>query len=159
VAALMGEPDVGEHLLARTFERLDRIDRRNVQALAIYGRPVQPAAVDHLLQPYVQGPGSAARLCALHRDQLVRRDLDGHYYVPPTPDRELLLTSIPPASPSDLIGPDAARPGFTRHELRHRAADYFARSHPGPDQITGVDDLRTHFAEIDLRIQAADYDR
>lgn len=158
VDLIVDEADVGRYLLRRTVDELDFADRRIVQALAIYGRPVQPAAVDHLLSGYLQGPGSAAGLRALYRKRLVQRDHDGNYYVPPEPDRELVLRSIPTGQGLAPGGRDLRRPQFIRKELWSCAAEYFFESRPPDKQIRGVEDLRTHFAEIDLRIQAEEHE-
>ena len=45
--------------MGEAFSRLDPAAQQAMQALAIYGRPVTPAAVDYLLQPYLPGVNSA----------------------------------------------------------------------------------------------------
>ena len=47
-------PDnVVKEVVGEAFSRLDPTAQRLMQALAIYRRPVTPAAVDYLLQPFL----------------------------------------------------------------------------------------------------------
>ena len=82
-----------------------------MQALAIYGRPVPPVAVDYLLQPYVPGIDSAPVLGRLVNMQFVRRDA-GRYYLHQV-DRDYALEPHPEGSPP--TGTPA--PPFTRYAL------------------------------------------
>ena len=41
-----------EKLVGEAFNRLDPAAEQIMQALAVYARPVPPAAIDYLLQPY-----------------------------------------------------------------------------------------------------------
>ncbi|WP_433202262.1 AAA family ATPase [Dactylosporangium sp. CS-047395] len=139
--------NVVPRLLARTVERLEIDEKRAVQALAVFGRPVSAAAVDYLLDGLTIGAGSAAALAELHERRLIRRDFeDGRplYFTPPT-DRECLLDTIPSGHAS-----------FDLAALRERAGDYFAATRRPDDQIIEVHDLRAHLAEIDLRLEAGD---
>ncbi len=61
-------------LVGEAFSRLDPLAQRVMQALAVYRYPVPPAAVDYLLQPYVQGVDSARVLNRLVNMQFARRD-------------------------------------------------------------------------------------
>jgi tetratricopeptide (TPR) repeat protein len=148
--------DMAEFALTETFDRLDREDKRILQILAIYGRPVPPAAVDELLRHYVNGAESARRLIRLQRLRLVRRDLDGGYYVPPRQDRQILLKTIATGGPKDLA---ASPKPLTVVMMSHLAADYFGRRPTTPEDITRIDHLADHLAEVELRIQAGELDR
>ena len=53
-----------------------------MQALAIYGRPVPPAAIDYLLQPHQPGIDSAPVLGRLVNMHFARKEA-GRYYLPP----------------------------------------------------------------------------
>ncbi len=83
VAALVGD----------AYSRLDPAAQRVMQALAIYGRPVTPAAVDYLLQPYLPGVDSAPILQRLVLMHLARRE-EGRYTLHPV-DRAYALSRIP----------------------------------------------------------------
>ncbi|MGN9911301.1 NACHT domain-containing protein [Phytohabitans sp. LJ34] len=132
----------GEVLFERIYKGLSEVERGVVEALAVYERAVEPAAVAYLLRPYGPVPDSRAVLGDLHRRGVVRHD-DGQYFLPPEPDQRLVLSTMPP--------------GERVPALRLRAADYFAHTSIG--RVTGVEDLRPRLAEVHLRIRAGDYDR
>ena len=144
--------DVDRALLDRTFAELDRTEQRVVQALAAYGRPVQPSAVDFLLRPSVKGVDSGPVLQGLHDRRIVRHD-QGYYFLPPA-ESARVLAGMPDGELNDHRRP---RPPFTRFALLRRAADYF--EHHRPATVGNLLDLRAHFSEIDLRIRAWDYHR
>ena len=70
--------NVVEALVGEAFNRLDPNAQRVMQALAVYNRPVTPAAVDYVLQPYLPGINSAPVLNRLVNMQFARREA-GHY--------------------------------------------------------------------------------
>jgi tetratricopeptide (TPR) repeat protein len=145
------DQDTVGYLIVRLFDRLGPDDRRVMQALAIYGRPVRAAAVDHLLQRYLAGYRSEPALRRLLDRRLIRQD-DDRFYLPPTPDGEVALSGIPLGVPSDG---DREPPPLTRLALLHRAAGYFAAvRRPSVDRL---DHLSPQFAEIDLRMRGQDY--
>ena len=51
--------NVVHDLVGEAYGQLDPAPSRLMQALAVFARPVPPTAVDHLLQPYIPGMGSA----------------------------------------------------------------------------------------------------
>ena len=138
-------PDPGRWMFAEIAERLDRSEWRVVQALAAFGRPVEPEAINQLLHDHVPGLVSGPILSQLARRHLVRRD-GRRYYLVPQPDARLVARSIPPRSG---LGPD----GFTMEALRLRAADYFASLDL---DVREPDDLWPRFSEIELRILGGD---
>ena len=80
-------PDhVVEKLVGEAFSRLDPTAQKVMQALAVYARPVTPAAVDYLLQPYFPGINSAPVLNRLVTMHFARREV-GRTYLHPV-DRE-----------------------------------------------------------------------
>jgi tetratricopeptide (TPR) repeat protein len=133
------------------FDRLDRIDQRVAQALAIYARPVLPAAVDYLLEPYLDGLSSESALGRLHGLRLVRQD-GSRYYVPPDPDGKRLCAVIPAGTPADR---EREPQPYTKMALWHRAATYMV--HARKNRIERVEDLLAQFAEIDLRMRGEEY--
>ena len=141
--------DVVSFLFGWTFERLETDDKRIAQALAIYGRPVPPAAVDYLLAPHVSHHGSEERLRFLCRIRLIRQDGNDHFYLPPR-DRELVIATVKRGQPQD----DDNR--LTRFGLYRRGARYFAESKVRDEKIDGVEHLTAHFAEIDLTLRVGD---
>jgi tetratricopeptide (TPR) repeat protein len=146
--------DATTALLRHILSKLDRTQRRVVQALAVYGRPVRAEAVDFLLQEYVVGVDSAPILLRLVERRLIRRDGD-RYFLPPEPDAEYILESVPQGDDDDY---KRTRKPFTRPFLLHLAADYFRQAGKRADaDITRLDDLQPQFSEIDLRIAAGGY--
>ena len=59
--------EVVNRLSAEAFHRLDRTGQRVIQALAVFGRPVIPEAVDYVLQPFEPGLASEPTLRRLVR--------------------------------------------------------------------------------------------
>lgn len=153
-ASATGAEHVVEVLVGEAFSRLDAATQQVMQALAIYGRPVPPTAVDFLLQPSQAGIESAPFLGRLVNMQLVRREA-GRYYLHPT-DRAYAFERLPKGEPADREWAAAGR--FTRFALLARAADYFRATRTAPEQWTTIDDLAPHLAEFDLRVQGHDFE-
>jgi tetratricopeptide (TPR) repeat protein len=147
---LPANQDMVRHVIVRMFDRLDPIDRRVMQALAVYGRPVRAAAVDHLLRSYLEGYESEPTLRRLLERRLVRRD--GDYFYLPSPDGELMLDSVPRGEAADR---DRDPPPLTQLALLNRAAAYFLGTRKA--RVVQIDDLSAQFAEIDLRMRGEDY--
>ena len=105
-----------------------------MQALAVYNRPVSPAAIDYLLQPHLPSIDSALVLNRLVNMHFARREA-GRYYLHPA-DKEYAFSIIPE---KDLTTKDTKVTkenqeessqlfAFTQHDLLNRAADYFAQA-------------------------------
>lgn len=146
--------NVQQVLVGESFSRLDPTAQQVMEAIAIYGRPVRAAAVDHLLQPYMAGLASAPVLARLVNMHLVRKEAD-RYGLHPV-DQAYVLGRIPVGEPGDRETPDDRR--FTRFALFHRGADYFAQVRVPPDAWRTIDDVAGHRAEFDLRIAAEEWD-
>jgi tetratricopeptide (TPR) repeat protein len=145
------DEDILGYLVGRLFDRLDPVDRRVMQALSIYGRPVPPTAVDFLLQWYLQGYESEPVLRRLLDQRLVRQDGD-RFYLPRSPDGQRLLDGIPFGQPADR---DRKPPPLTQVAMFQLAAEYFETRRK--QRIERIGDLSPWFAEIDLRIRGQDY--
>ncbi len=85
--------EVVEKLVGEAFNRLDPSAQKVMQALAVYNRPVSPAAIDYLLQPHLPSIDSALALNRLVNMHFARREA-GRYYLHPA-DREYALSIIP----------------------------------------------------------------
>ncbi len=147
------DQDMLSYLIRRLFDRLGQDDRRIMQALAIYGRPVLPGAVDYLLQWYLKGYKSEPTLQRLLERRLIRQDGD-RFYLPRSPDGERLLDGIPLGLPDDR---KRDPPPPTQLALFQAAAEYFVKARKR--HIDHIGDLSAWFAEIDLRIRGQDYRR
>jgi tetratricopeptide (TPR) repeat protein len=145
------DQDMVAYLLGRVFDRLDPLERRTLQALAIYRRPVLPAAVDYLLGQYLDGYQSEPTLRRLLGRRMIRQDSD-RFYLPPSPDGELVLGGIPRGAEADR---ELDPPPLTLFALLHRAAGYYEGARKR--RVERIDDLSAVFAEIDLRMRGGDY--
>lgn len=154
--------DVVEALVGEAFSRLDATAQKVMQALAVYNRPMTPAAVDYLLQPHLPEIDSAPVLNRLVNMHFVRRET-GRYYLHPV-DHNYAFDKIPTDSPLPLgEGPGKVpdkrmRSEFTQHDLLTRAADYFAKVRKPRAEWKTLEDLSAQLAEFDLRCAAGDYD-
>jgi len=144
---------VVEALVGEAFNRLDPLAQQVMQALAIYGLPVPPVAVDYLLHPYLLAVDSAPILGRLVNMQFVRRDA-GRYYLHQV-DRDYALSRIPPGQPTDRQGLE--RP-FSRYALLARGAEYFEQTRTPRESWKKLDDLAAQLAEFELRYRGEDYD-
>jgi tetratricopeptide (TPR) repeat protein len=142
--------EVVNFLIVERFNRLDWAEQRIVEALAVYQQPVDPDAVNYLLEPYVPDSRSEYTLARLAEQGFVRQD--GSQYYLPLPDRELVLRRVEHGDPVDR---DRTRPPFTMLALLHRAADYFV--HADGEEATDVGDLSRQLCEIDLRIRGQEF--
>ena len=146
--------NVVEALVGEAFSRLDTGAQQVMQALAIYGRPVTPAALDYLLQPYAPGVNSAHVLSRLVNMQFARKEA-GHYYLHPV-DRAYAFARV-------LVGDKAHRkkvkaPPYSQFALLHRGAEYFKQARTPRENWKRIEDLAPQLAEFDLRYEGQDYD-
>ena len=74
--------NVVEALVGEAFNRLDGNAQKVMQALAIYNRPVTPAAVDYLLAPHLRTIDSAPILQRLANMHFARKE-SGRFYLHP----------------------------------------------------------------------------
>jgi tetratricopeptide (TPR) repeat protein len=145
---------VVEALVGEAFSRLDPAARQVMQALAIYGRPVTPAAIDYLLQPHLPGVNSAPILSRMVNMLFARKEA-GHYYLHPV-DRAYALSRAPVGDKSDRENYEA--PPYTQFALRHRGAEYFKEARTPRENWNTIEDLAPQLAEFDLRCEGQDYD-
>ena len=70
-----------QKLVGEAFNRLDPSAQKVMQALAVYNRPVSPAAIDYLLQPHLPSIDSALVLNRLVNMHFARREADDIIYI------------------------------------------------------------------------------
>ena len=85
--------EVVQKLVGEAFNRLDTNAQKVMQALAVYNRPVTPAAVDYLLAPHIPAMDSAPILQRLANMHFARKE-SGRFYLHPV-DREFAFGLIP----------------------------------------------------------------
>ncbi len=163
--------NVVEALVGEAFNRLDTNAQKVMQALAVYNRPVTPAAVDYLLAPHLPAMDSAPILQRLANMHFARKE-SGRFYLHPV-DREFAFGLIPQenrdwrieisdsdeSQETDFQSPITNyQSPFTQHDLTLRAADYFAAARKPRAEWKKLEDLSAQLAEFDLRCTAGDYD-
>lgn len=146
--------NVVEVLVGEAFSRLDPLAEKVLQALAVYGRPVTPVAVDYLLQPHLPGIDAAPVMNRLVTMHFARRDA-GRYYLHPV-DRSYALATIAADAPDETAA--GGPPPFARPPLFRRGADFFNLTRTPREEWHTLDDLAPHLAEFDLRCAAGDHD-
>ena len=161
-------PDnVVEALVGEAFDRLDPTSQKVMEALAVYERPITPAAVDYLLQPYEPSVDSAPVLNRLVNMQFVRKE--GSRYYQHAADRAYALSRIPKGKESDRMefpsmnaedeikfSPRSAP--YTQYALLHRGAEYFKQARQPRETWKKLDDLTPQLNEFELRYAGEDYD-
>jgi tetratricopeptide (TPR) repeat protein len=162
--------EVVQKLVGEAFNRLDPSAQKVMQALAVYNRPVSPAAIDYLLQPHLPSIDSALALNRLVSMHFARREA-GRYYLHPA-DKEYAFSIIPEKDlttkgtkvTKEEQGDSSQLPItnyqslFTQHDLLNRAADFFAQARKPRAEWNKLDDLNAQLAEFELRYEADDYD-
>jgi len=143
--------NVVDVLVGEAFSRLDPAAQQVMQALAVFARPVPPAAVDHLLQPYIPSMDSAPVLRRLVNMKFARGE-SGCYHLHPG-DLEYALSRLPEVEDAER---SAQLPPFTRFALYHRAAQYFEQTRLPQSEWKTIDDLAPQLAEFDLRCKGHD---
>jgi tetratricopeptide (TPR) repeat protein len=146
--------NVVEVLVGEAFNRLDPAAEKVMQALAVYARPVTPAAIDYLLQPHLPGVNSAPIANRLVNMHFARREA-GRYYLHPV-DRAYAFARIPEGEESDRLAEDS--PPYTQFALLHRGAEYFKQARKPREDWKTIEDLAPQLAEFDLRYNGQDYD-
>jgi len=87
--------------VGEAFNRLDTNAQKVMQALAVYNRPVTPAAVDYLLAPHIPAIDSAPILQRLANMHFARKE-SGRFYLHPV-DREFAYNLLPEGSSDDTV--------------------------------------------------------
>jgi tetratricopeptide (TPR) repeat protein len=150
--------EVVQKLVGEAFNRLDPSAQKVMQALAVYNRPVSPAAIDYLLQPHLPSIDSALVLNRLVNMHFARREA-GRYYLHPA-DKEYAFSIIPEGEKNveeDGFFPKP-RTDFTRYCLLTTAANYFAQVRIPRTEWKDLNDLSAPLAEFDMRCAVEDYD-
>jgi glycosyltransferase involved in cell wall biosynthesis/tetratricopeptide (TPR) repeat protein len=149
VADLLDDADDGPRtLFTEIFGRLDLEERRVLQALAVFVRPVSAEAVKFLLAEVHPTLRSVASLEWLRRTRVVHSYGDRYYL--PGQQADVALSTLPTeetAGPASLL---------TKEHLRRRGVAYF-RSQRG-EQSDAISDLWPQFGEIELLMRTHDWD-
>jgi tetratricopeptide (TPR) repeat protein len=147
---------VVEQLVAEGYQRLGEDERRVMEALAVFDRPVDETAIVYLVHPWFPGLDVRARLRHLVSSYFVGASrVTGEYSLHPL-DRDYAYRQLPedeqPAL-SEVEGPEA----YNRRHLELRAADFYASIRKPESEWKAIDDLAPQLAEFEHRVRAGDY--
>ncbi len=147
---IFGE-QVVEQLVAAGYRRLAEAERRVIEALAVFDRPVEETSVAYLLHPWWPGLDVRARLHRLVRGYFVSVNrVTGRYSLHPL-DRDYAYRQIPDVS-------DTESDSYNRRNLELRAADFYASIRKPESEWQTIDDLEPQLAEFEHRVRSEDYD-
>ena len=153
---LTAMPDnVVEALVGQAYSRLDSTGQQVMQALAVYDRPISPAAIDYLLQPYQPTIDSTPILNRLVNMHFVRREA-GCYYLHSV-DRDYAFEQIPMGEEADRDTGALHEVAWSRYALLSRGADYFHQTQKPRSEWKKLDDLSPQLAEFELRCAGGEY--
>lgn len=151
---LFGE-EVLEKLVAEGYQHLKEDERRIMEALAVYDRPVDQTAVAYLLNPWF--PGLDVRTCLRSLNSLTRAyfvsasRVTGEYSLHLL-DREYAYHQIPTT-------PRVEEPyAYTRRNLELRAAGFYVSVRKPENEWQSIDDLAPQLAEFEHRARGEDFD-
>jgi tetratricopeptide (TPR) repeat protein len=144
------DTEVVERLVAAGYRRLGEDERRVMEALAVFERPVDDTAVAYLLYPWFPGLDARACLRRLASGYFVSASrITGEYSLHPL-DRDYAYRQVP----------DEKERGeeYTRRNLELRAADFYAGIRKSESEWKSIDDLAPQLAEFEHRVRAGDYE-
>lgn len=141
--------EVEAQLVAEGYRRLGEDERRIIEALAVFDRPVDETAIAYLLYPWFPGLEVRTGLRRLVSGYFVSASrITGEYSLHPL-DREYAYHQLP-----EDEEPDA----YNQRNLELRAADFYAGLRKPESEWKTIDDLAPQLAEFEHRVRAGDYD-
>jgi tetratricopeptide (TPR) repeat protein len=142
--------EVVEQLVAKGYRRLGEDERRVMEALAVFDRPVDETAIAYLLHPWFPGLDVRASLRRLVSGYFVSASrVTGEYSLHPL-DREYAYRRL---------AAEGEEPGaYNRRNLELRAVDFYKGIRKPESEWKTIDDLAPQLAEFEHRVRAGDYD-
>lgn len=148
--------EVTEKLVDRAQSRLNKDEQMVMQALALYGRPVNETAVRFLLQNVIDETG-------LDLKAVLNRLARGKYITVNRSTGEITLHPLDKDYNYRQIAEDAKPINgghviiVIRVTLETRAADWYAGLRGDPSEWKTIEDLAPALAEFEHRVRAGDY--
>jgi tetratricopeptide (TPR) repeat protein len=140
---------VVEHLVVEGYRRLEEGERRVMEALAVFDRPVEEKSITYLLQPWYPHVDVPTHLHNMVRSYFVNANrASGEYSLHPL-DREHAYHQLP-----DRREPDA----YNQRNLELRAADFYTSVRKPENEWKSLDDLAPQLAEFEHRVRAEDFE-
>jgi tetratricopeptide (TPR) repeat protein len=137
--------DVADELIKEGYKRQDVPSRRVMEALAIFGRPVPPPAVDYLLQPFMPGLDIPEIIRHLIRIQMVLLH------------RETRMLSLHPFDQDYIYSQCPDQGEYNCQGLERRAADWYVQLRVDREHWRTMAGLEPLLLEFEHRIKAGDY--
>ena len=137
--------DVADELIREGFKRLDDPSRRVMEALAIFGRPVPPPALDYLLQTFMPGLDTPEIIRHLIRIQMVLLH------------RETRMLSLHPFDQDYIYSQCPDLGAYNCQGLERRAADWYVQLRVDREHWRTMAGLEPLLLEFEHRIKAGDY--
>jgi ADP-ribosyl-[dinitrogen reductase] hydrolase len=145
---LFGE-EIVDTLVAGGYSRLEDGDRRIMEALAVFDRPVEMQAIVYLLQPWFPDLDVRDSLRRLVGSYFARANrFSGEYSLHPL-DRKYAYRQLPSSEGADA---------YNQRNLDLRAADHYANVRKPESEWKTMDDLAPQLSEFKHRVGAGDYD-
>jgi DNA-binding SARP family transcriptional activator/Tfp pilus assembly protein PilF len=139
---------VVEQLVAEGYRHLEEHERRIMEALSVFDRPVNETAVTYLLHPWWPGLDIRAGLHHLVNSHFVSASrVTGEYSLHPL-DRDYAYHRL-----SDDKEPDA----YNRRNLELCAADFYTSIRKPESEWKTINDLAPQLTEFEHRIRGGDY--
>ena len=141
--------EVVERLVAESYRRLGHNERRVMEALAVFDRPMYETAIAYLLHPW--WPGLDVRTC-------LRRLASGYFVSTSRVTGECGLHPLDRDYAYRQLADDEEADAYNRRSLELRAADFYASIRKPESEWKAIDDLASQLAEFEHRVRAGDYD-
>jgi tetratricopeptide (TPR) repeat protein len=142
------EEEVVEQLVAEGYQHLEKDERRVMEALAIFDRPVSETAIFYLLHPWF--PGMNVKPC-------LNRLVDSYFAAVDRSTGKYSLHPLDQTYAYRRLPPDLMPNIYSRDNLELRAAEYYASIRKPENEWLSIDDLRPQLAEFKHRVRAGDY--
>ncbi|HLX40326.1 MAG TPA: tetratricopeptide repeat protein [Ktedonobacteraceae bacterium] len=135
-----------EELVKENYERLDNGSQLVLEALAVYTYPVLVAAIDYLLEPFVQG---------LQVPLILRRLIQTHVVSVDRSSKTVVLHPID----HDYIHSRLPKTGDYNHRsLEKRAASYYTHLRLPKEQWVSLSDIEAQLREFEHLVHAEEYE-
>jgi tetratricopeptide (TPR) repeat protein len=144
---------VVEQLVAEGYRRLSEDERRIMEALAVFDRPVDETAIAYLLLPWFPGMDFRAGLRHLARSYFISVNrVTGEYSLHPL-DRDHAYRQIPETKEEN------GNSSYSRLQLELRAADFYTSFRKPKHAWLSIEDLTPQLSEFEHLVRAEEFER
>ncbi|WP_299775426.1 trypsin-like peptidase domain-containing protein [uncultured Tateyamaria sp.] len=150
------EDSIVEVLVGEAFSRLDNTDQLVMEALAVFGVPVPPTAVEFVLRPWIAHVDGALFLNRLANLLFVRKE--GEFYFQHPVDRDHAYRVLEKRSQVELLRTSDESDRISIAKLTALAADYFEQVAIPKSDWRSLSDILPNIRQFDLRLKNGDDD-